>query len=62
MTVKPHMCFIGSLKSCRAFRKLGELWNAECDVIDEEYLDGVKQRGINPGHKILQISVDSLKL
>jgi hypothetical protein len=56
------MCFIECLKPCRAPHELGELWNVEYELMEEGYPDGVKQRGIDPGHEVLQVFADPLEL
>jgi hypothetical protein len=41
---------------------MGKLWNVDYGMADEGYPDGVKQRGIDPGHEVLQVIADSLEL
>jgi hypothetical protein len=62
VTGKLHMYFIDFLNPCRAHHELGELWNVKYDVIEKGYLDGVKQRGIDPDHELLQVFADPFKL
>ena len=56
------MCFIECLKPCRAPHELGELWNVEYELMEEGYPDGVEQRGIDPGHDVVQVFADPLEL
>ena len=56
------MCFIECLKLCRALHKLGELWYIEYESKKEGYKEGVEQRGIDPGHKVFQVTTDPSEL
>jgi hypothetical protein len=52
------MCVIECLKSCRAPHELSELWNVEYELTEKGYPYKVKQRGIDPGHEVLQVFAD----
>ena len=53
VTVEVDMCFFEFLKLCRTPHELSELWNIEYELMEEGYINGVKQWGIDPGHEIL---------
>jgi len=40
---------------------MGELWSVEYELMEEVYLKGVEERGIDPRHEILQIFADTNK-
>jgi hypothetical protein len=53
------MCFVEWLEPCRAPHELGQVWNVEYEFMNKGYPYAAKQRGINPGHEVLQVFADS---
>ena len=49
------------LKLWCATDEMGKLWSVEYELMEEVYLQGVEERGIDPRHEILQIFADAKK-
>ena len=56
------MHMIKGLKVIRMIYELGKLGNVENELIEEFQPDDANERGIDPGHHILQVLARSMKL
>ena len=55
---KLHMCFFDFLEPRRAPHKLSESRNVVYELMEEDDINGVKQRSIDPYYEILQVFTD----
>lgn len=58
------MSFFGRFEAWRATDELDKMWVVEISylIIEEGYGQAEESRGIDPGHNILQIICDTLKI
>ena len=58
------MCFKFSvyLEPWCATDKQGKLWSVVYELMEQGYIQPVEQRGIDPGHKVLQKFADANKI
>jgi hypothetical protein len=59
--MKEHAYFIGCLECPRVADEFSEEWTIEIDLIKEIYFHAIESRGIDAGHKVLQIFADPFK-
>ena len=62
VVIKVYMRFIECLKLWRATQEPAELWMVEFKSPDGVYIDRVEQRGIDPGHEVLQVFANPVNL
>src|SRR5882762_3993534 len=60
--MKDNMCFIGYIETWCSTDELGKLRGVEVDLIKENYAQVAESRGIDAGHKAIQIFTDSSEL
>jgi hypothetical protein len=58
VTMKDETRLIVFPECWRATDELVEFWGVEVNIIEERDLQQVESRGIDPGHKVLQVFVD----
>ena len=60
--MKDNMRFIWYIKLWYSTDELGKLGGVEIDLIEENYVQLAESRGIDAGHKVIQIFTDSSEL
>src|SRR6266852_6223727 len=60
--MKDNMCFIGYIYPWCSTDELGKSGGVEIDLIEENYVGVAELRGIDAGHKVIQIFTDSSKV
>jgi len=59
---KPYICLTGCLEHLCAGDEIPESWCVEDKLIEERYVESIKERCIDSGHDVLQVLAIALKV